>query len=107
MITKPVVLREVATQDVDEGLAHYFGEGGESLALAFIDAVEAAFRHIGAHPASGSQRYAIELALPDVRCWPLRKFPYLIVYIERGDHIDVWRLLNAQRDIPAWLRPGE
>ena len=27
----------------------------------------------------------------------------LTALIERDDHIDVWRVLQGQRDIPAWL----
>jgi hypothetical protein len=30
--------------------------------------------------------------------------PYLMVCVERDESIDVWRLLQSQRDIPAWLR---
>jgi toxin ParE1/3/4 len=104
---KPVILRELASQDVDEALAYYLGEGGDSLALDFIDAIETAFRHIGAHPGSGSPRYAIELDLQDVRSWQLKRFPYVIFYIEREIEVDVWRVLHGQRDIPAWLKPGE
>jgi toxin ParE1/3/4 len=36
--------------------------------------------------------------------WPLRGFPYRIVYRDTGALLDVWRVLHAQRDIPAWLR---
>lgn len=107
MKAKPVVLREVAARDVDEALAHYIEEGGDALALDFIDAIEAALRHICAHPASGSPRYGIELDLPDLRFWPLKRFPYLIFYVEREDSVDVWRVLHGQRDIPAWLQPGK
>ena len=107
MKAKPIVLREVAARDVDAALVHYMEEGGDSLALDFIAAIEAAFRHIGAHAASGSPRYAIELDLPDLRCWPLKRFPDLIFYVEREDHVDVWRVLHGQRDIPAWLQPAE
>ena len=31
-------------------------------------------------------------------------YPYLIFYIERDGHVDVWRVLHALRDIPAWLQ---
>ena len=55
------------------------------------------------HPASGSPRYAHELDLPDLRFWPLKRYPCLVFYVERRDHIDVWRVLHGQRDIPAWL----
>jgi hypothetical protein len=33
--------------------------------------------------------------------WP--RYPYLVFYVERSDHIDIWRVLHGQRDIPAWL----
>lgn len=99
----PVVLREAASRDVDAALAHYLEEGGAPVAQAFIDALEQAFQHVGRHPATGSPRYATELGLPGLRSWPLDGFPYLVFYVQRQGSIDVWRLLHAQRDIPAWL----
>jgi toxin ParE1/3/4 len=27
-----------------------------------------------------------------------------VFYVERHDHIDVWRVLHGQRDIPAWMQ---
>jgi toxin ParE1/3/4 len=104
---KPVVLRERADRDIDAAVAHYRGEAGARVALAFIDAIEQAFRQIAQHPASRSPRYAHELDLPGLRsCWPKRR-PYLVFYLERPDHIDVWRVLHVQRDIPAWLQEPE
>lgn len=32
------------------------------------------------------------------------RYPYLVFYIERPDHIDVWRVLHGQRDVPAWMQ---
>jgi toxin ParE1/3/4 len=101
---KPVVLREVAAQDVEAALSHYVEQSGPSLGLAFVDALEAAIRHIAVHPQSGSARYAMELGLPEVRFWNLKRFPYLIFYVERESELDVWRVLHGQRDIPAWLQ---
>jgi toxin ParE1/3/4 len=100
---KAVVLRERAARDVDEAIAHYLKEGAEGLAHDFIDALEHAIRHIGTHPGTGSPRYAVELDLADIRSWPLKRFPYLIFYAEHERDIDVWRVLHAQRDVPAWL----
>jgi toxin ParE1/3/4 len=37
----------------------------------------------------------------------LRRFPYLIFYMEQADHIDVWRVLHGRRDIPALMREPE
>lgn len=107
MKTKSVALRELAEEDIDKALEHYIGVGGDATALDFIDAVETAFRQISAHPGSGSPRYAIELDLPDVRFWRLKRFPYLVFYIERETEVDVWRVLHGQSDIPAWLNPTE
>jgi toxin ParE1/3/4 len=26
-----------------------------------------------------------------------------VFFVEREDHIDVWRVLHGKRDIPAWM----
>lgn len=107
MTAKPVVPRELANRDVDEALAYYLQEGSEPAALGFIDALERGFRHLGSHPASGSPRYAHELNLPGLRFWPLDRYPYLVFYVERPDHVDVWRVLHGQRDVAAWMQDPE
>jgi toxin ParE1/3/4 len=104
---KPIVPREQANRDVDDAIKHYLSEGSEPAALGFIDALERGYAHIGRHPATGSPRYALELNLPGVRSWPLTRYPYLVFYVERPDHVDVWRVLHAQRDIPAWMQEPE
>ncbi|MDM7322770.1 MAG: type II toxin-antitoxin system RelE/ParE family toxin [Gammaproteobacteria bacterium] len=107
MKAKPVIPRELANRDVDEAVAYYLGEAGEAgeaVALGFIDALEKAYGHIARHPATGLPRYAHELNLPGLRTWPLTRYPYLVFYVERPDHIDVWRVLHGQRDIPAWMQ---
>ena len=107
MKAKPVVPRQLALQDVEEALAHDLEEGAEAAALGFIDALAQAYQHIGRHPATGSPRYAHELNLPGLRVWPLTKYPHLVFYMERPDHIDVWRVLHGQRNIPAWMKAPE
>ncbi len=104
MTHKPVIPREQANRDVDDAIAWYLNEGAEQAALDFIAALEKAYGHISRHPASGSSRYAHELNLPGLRSWPLAKFPYLVFYVEHTDHVDVWRVLHAERDIPAWMK---
>lgn len=107
MKRKPVVPREQANRDVDEAVAYYLTETNEAVALGFIDALERAYGHIARHSATGSLRYAHELNLPGLRSWPLTRYPYLAFYIEHIDHVDVWRVLHVQRDIPAWMHePG-
>jgi toxin ParE1/3/4 len=105
MSDKPLVLREAARQDVEAAVDFYAAEAGEAVALGFVDALERAFRLIRRHPAAGSPRHGLELDLPGLRARGLRRFPYLVFYVDRPDQVDVWRVLHAQRDLPAWLQP--
>ena len=104
MKANAVIPREQASRDVDEALAYYLGEASEVVALGFIDALEKAYSHIGRHPATGSPRYAHELNLSGLRAWPLTRYPHVVFYLAHPDHIDVWRVLHGQRDIPAWMQ---
>lgn len=103
MKPKLVVPREVAGKDIEDVVDYYPREAGNQAALNFIEFLQRAFDHIGRHPQTGSPRYAHELNLPGLRAWPVKRYPYWIFYVELDDHIDVWRVLNGQRDIPAWL----
>ena len=103
MTSKAIILRALARQDIEEAIDHYLGESAPKAALDFIDAVETAYSHLGRQPGSGSPRYAHELNIPSLRFWPLTRFPYLVFYFERDDHVDVWRVLHGKRDVPAWM----
>ncbi|WP_404713627.1 type II toxin-antitoxin system RelE/ParE family toxin [Sphingomonas sp. MMS24-J13] len=103
MTAKRVVPRRLALRDVEDAIDHYRREAGADIAIGFIDALEACYCWIAEHPATGSPRYAHELDLPGLRHRSLSRFPYLVFYIERRDHIDVWRVIDARRDIPDWL----
>ena len=99
---KSLQRRRLADQDVADAVDHYFNES-PALALRFVDALEQACRHIQKRPATGSPRYAHELDIPGLRCWPLKRFPYLVFYSERPGAIEIWRVLHGRRDIPVWL----
>ena len=45
----------------------------------------------------------VELKPDDLCFWPVKNFPYLLLYIESPQQVDVGRALNEKRDIPAWL----
>ena len=62
---------------------------------------------ISRHPASGSTRHSVELNLPGLRSWSVRRCPHIVFCVEATDHVDVWRVLHGTRDIPAWMQgPG-
>lgn len=107
MRSKPVVPHLQARQDAEDAVSYYIAEDAEVAALGFIDALERAYEHIGRHPSTGSPRYAHELNLPGLRCWPLTRYPYLVFYVEQLGHIDVWRVLHGKQDIPAWMQDRE
>ncbi len=100
---KGIVPRKLAKRDVEEAIDHYLVEASAKVALGFVDELEKAYAHIARHPASGSPRYAHQLGLADLRFWPLGRYCYLVFYVECDEHIDIWRVLHEQRDIPAWM----
>jgi toxin ParE1/3/4 len=104
---KPVVLRAQAQQDIDEAIAYYLGEGGQALALRFVDTLEQATSHIARQPGTGSPRYGHELNLPGLRSWPVSRFEHLLFYVEHDDHVDLWRVLHGRWDMAAWLNEPE
>ena len=106
MKSKSVDLREAAQRDIDEAVDFYIAQDAHQAAHAFIDEVERALDHVCRHPEAGSPRYAQELGLPGLRHWPVTGYPCLVFYQDRGERIDVWRVLHGERDIPAWLIGG-
>lgn len=107
MSATPVIPRERATQDVEHAVDHYLDAGAAPAASDLIDALQNAYRLTGQHPGVGSPRYGYELDIPGLRGRALEQFPYIVLYVERGDHIDVLRVLHQRRDIPELLHDLE
>lgn len=101
-----IIRRQLARTDIEQAAVYYLESAGLAAAERFVAAVEAAVANAATHPEAGSARYAQPLDRPGLRFWPLKGFPYLVFYRDTGDHFDVWRVLHAERDIPAWLREG-
>ena len=89
-----------ADLDVEEALAYYAVEAPH-MELLFLDTLEKAYLHIQRQPGTGSLRYAHALDIPGLRFWPCQRFPYMVFYVERVDHIALVRVLHGSRDIPA------
>ena len=107
-VARPVRLRALAAADIEAASNYYLDQVSEQMALEFIDAVERSIRRISRNPNVGTLHFAYELALPDLRAWPLQRFPSAVFHVAASDEIDVWRVLHSRRDLPTALqRPEE
>ncbi len=96
-------LRAVAAADIDSAIAFHRENAGPDVAVRFVDEFENAISLLIRHPLTGSLRFAYEFEIPELRSWSLKKFPYTIFYLPNDEHLDIWRVLHARRDIPAFL----
>lgn len=102
---KHVVQRPLADADIDE-IFRSLRRDSPKAAAKFLDAVQAAYELLGAHPASGSRRharYCPKLPYP-LRFFPLGDFPrILIYYIQRPSAVEVIRVWDAARGLEALM----
>ena len=103
MARKPLILSERARRDFVSIVDFYNSEASFDVARSFRSALRAEFDHLSLFPGSGSPRYAPIVDMPDLRSWPIKGFPYLVLYAEQESSIDVYRLLHTARDIPESL----
>ncbi len=100
-----VSLRQRAIDDADTVFELTFdylhAEAPPGTAEHFVNDLERAFVLLARHPLTGSLRFAFELDIPNLRTWSLERFPYLILHVVSDDQIDVWRILDTSRDVPA------
>ena len=76
--------------------------GSRSVALRFLDKIDAKLKFLAQFPLAGESRP--ELA-PDVRSFPVGN--HVIFYRPSGNGIDVLRILHGARDIPRIFKTGE
>ncbi len=104
MSRKPAIPRQVVTRDIQDILRYYLQpEDGQALALRFIEAFQTELKHVEEFPAIGSPRLGEQLSLPGLRSIQMPGIPYIVFYEELDQTIDVWRILHARRDLPAYL----
>jgi len=100
---KPAVLRPQALRDQQGEVRYYRKEGGARVAVRVVKATNTALDQIELDPGIGSPTLGKRLGIPGLRTWQATKFPLLWCYFERGDHLDVVRLLGERQDIAAVL----
>lgn len=107
MTAKPLVLSNGAQGDVIQAIGYYTLDAGIGVAGSFAAELKQANDKIAISPALGSPCYATALRFPGLRHRELRRFPYLVFYVEHSDRIEGLRVLHAARDIPAWLSEAD
>jgi toxin ParE1/3/4 len=100
---KPALLRPQALRDQQAEVRYYRKEGGSGVAAKVARATNAALDQIERDPGIGSPTLGKRLDIPGLRTWRASRFPLLWCYFERGDHLDVVRLLGERQDIAAIL----
>ena len=101
MRRKIVLRREAALEDGRRATIYYAREGGPDVAGRFVAALEGAYRSIREHPRLGSPRFGEVLGIDGLRTRRVRRFPYMVFYVEAEDRVEVWRVLHVQADISA------
>jgi toxin ParE1/3/4 len=108
-VSKPVLQRPCADQDIDEIFSHLRRKSPPA-AVPFLDSVQETHELLGRQPGLGSPRhagYCPELPHP-LRFLPVRRFPRILVYyMERADAIEVIRVWDAARGLETLMEELE
>jgi toxin ParE1/3/4 len=82
-----------------EGIWDFIAADQSAAADRVVDELFDAFQHLASWPKLGHYRPDLTDAI--VRFWPVK--PYLVVYRELADSIEVVAVLHGSRDIPEVL----
>lgn len=85
-----------ADRELTEGASFYAREGGADVARAFIDEYERVLALLCAQPQIGVNWGRGR------RRFPMRKFPYSVIYYLRGDELRVVALAHHRRQPEYW-----
>jgi toxin ParE1/3/4 len=94
---KRYVLRPAARQDRRDELRYYRKEAGNQVANKLIDALQQALQALERTPSMGSA-IGLDLGVKALRAWRIDGFPLSIWYFERGDRLDVVRIVGQRQD---------
>jgi toxin ParE1/3/4 len=93
--------RTLAQQDIAKAFEYYLGAAGPATAIDFVSEIDACTQRVERFPEAGSPRYAGLLDIKGLRFAVVTRFPYLVFYFERADHVDIVRVLHQHQDIPG------
>jgi toxin ParE1/3/4 len=102
-MSKRIVLRPKANQDLDDHVA-YLAKQDNEVALDFFDAVRFTIAQLARIPGMGMRYPVNNSRLKGLRQWAGKGFKkYIIFYIEQDDAIEVIRILYGARSISSIL----
>jgi plasmid stabilization system protein ParE len=91
-----VVVAPEAEEELTDGAIFYANEANADLGLAFIAEFEHALSVLSAHPRLGAPWRAL------LRRFPLRRFPYSVIYQIEGEDLHVIALAHQRRRPGHW-----
>ena len=101
---KRLTVQRRAMRDLAEARS-YYRHVAPHMVSEFALTVDDEFLHLRRHPGTGSPRYGLQLGIPGLRSWPVKKFPHIIFYMVDEVSVVVLRLLHQANDIPSHLKP--
>lgn len=84
--------------------AAYYAVDSITTANRFVLAIQNALDLVSRHPEIGSIKYASPASEPGLRSVVVKRFPYLIFYLNQPEEIFVVRIMHMAKDIPESLR---
>ena len=100
---KRLTVQRRAMRDLAEARA-YYGREAPHMVSEFALTLDYEFLHLRRHPDTGSPRYGLQLAIPGLRSWPVKKFPHIIFYMVEETRVVVLRVLHQAAHIPGHLK---
>ena len=100
---KPALLRPQALRDRESEVRYYRREAGSSVAVRLVKATRRALDQVELNPGIGSPTLGETLGIDGLKTWRVARFPLLWCYFERGDCLDVVRLISGRQDLVAVL----
>ena len=104
MTKKSIALNPRADFDIDDVLSHYQAQQAFQAGESFLTELAKCLTFVQTFPKAGSLRLGYEVGRRNIRTWPMNKFPFLLLYREAQNKVDILRVLHQSSDIPRWMK---
>jgi len=102
-----IIRSELALGDLD-AQSEYIRQHNPRAALRFLAAAEATFKQLASMPGLGERFENDNTLYQDLRCFPISRFPWHIVYYKPlADGVVIIRVIHGARDIDRIFGPED